>query len=140
MSVSTPDQPRQCVLVVVEDPIAGELIERMLHLAGFSTVLAPTGEQALLQLRAHRRRIDWLVASVSLPGLVDAPILSDEFSTIQPTRTTLLLADPESQSPASGVRTLVSPAEIVGALQALACPPASGLPVVEDGREKILAA
>lgn len=112
MSATTPDPHRPRVLVAVEDPIARELIERMLHLAGFSALSAETGERALLLLRAHRLSVDWLVAGASLPGLVDAAILNDEYRTLHPNRAALFLAAPECASKG------FTAAEIVDALLA----------------------
>jgi len=119
VSISNPNQNRPCVLVAVEDSLARELIAQMLHLAGFSALTAATGERALLQLREHRSAIDWLIASNALPGLVDAPILRDEFATIHPDRAAVLLAAAASHFRPCGP-TLPSAAEVVGQLQALA--------------------
>jgi DNA-binding response OmpR family regulator len=113
----------------VEDPVTRELIAHMLHMAGFTALAAPTGERALVELREHRRAIDWLVASVSLPGLVDAAILRDEFQSLHPARTTLFLSASQHQS--TGPEAPVSPAEVVAQLQALASPAEPTSPVAE---------
>jgi hypothetical protein len=111
--------------------MARELIERMLHLAGFSTLPAPTGERALVQLREHRREVDWLVASVSLPGLVDAAILSDEFRTIHPNRAPLVLAAPE-RAAAAAMAGSVPAGDVVPHLQALVRDHGAELPRGEE--------
>lgn len=137
MSATTLDSPRPHVLVAVADPIARELLGRMLHLAGFTALPAETGERALVLLREHRRAIDWLVAGASLPGLVDAAILNDEFQTVHPARAALLLAAPER--PSAGGPAAFSAAEVVNALQALAGD-GSSVPAVPTARQESLAA
>jgi CheY-like chemotaxis protein len=122
VSVTTPDRGRQWVLVAVEDPISRELVAQMLHLAGFSALLAPTGERALLLLREHRGAVDWLVISLSLPGLVDGPILRDEFQSVHPGRPALLFSASDRDREQRPAETPVpfSPAELVAELQTLA--------------------
>jgi CheY-like chemotaxis protein len=84
---------RPCVLIVEQDAVTRELLEQRLHLAGFATISAETGERALLMLRASRQVIDWLVTNQALPGLVDGGILADEFHVYHPNRAVVFCAD-----------------------------------------------
>jgi hypothetical protein len=142
VSVTTPDTGRQWVLVAMEDPISRELVAQMLHLAGFSALLAPTGERAFLLLREHRGAVDWLVTSLSLPGLVDGPILRDEFESIHPGRRALFFSasDLNREQRPSGGPVPVSPAELVSELQTLARQNAPVEPALETSRAEALAA
>jgi CheY-like chemotaxis protein len=142
VSVTTPDTCRQQVLVAVEDPISRELVARMLHLAGFSALLAPTGERALLLLREHRGAVDWLVTSLSLPGLVDGPILRDEFQSVHPGRPALFFSasDMDRDQHPSGSLVPFSPAELVAELQTLARENAPVEPALESPDAEALAA
>jgi CheY-like chemotaxis protein len=87
------EQNRPCVLVVEQNAVGRELLQRSLHLAGFETLGASTGERALLLLREHGRKIGWLVTSRTLPGLVDRGILADEFHSYHPSRIVLVSAE-----------------------------------------------
>jgi hypothetical protein len=142
VSVTTHDTGRQRVLVAVEDPISRELVARMLHLAGFSALPAPTGERALLLLREHRGAVDWLVTSLSLPGLVDGPILRDEFQSVHPGRPALFFSasDLDRGPLPSPSPVPFSPAELVSELQALARAVAPVESAPETSRAEALAA
>jgi len=117
---STSVQNRPCVLVVEPDAITRDLLQIALERAGFGTISAQTGEHALLVLREQRAAVDWLVTRQTLPGLVDGPVLADEFHVHHPSRPVL------TDAGAAGVRqgtlrtmNLSSPDEIVGEVRAL---------------------
>jgi DNA-binding NtrC family response regulator len=116
---------RACVLVVEPDAITRDLLRIALERAGFELLSAQTGERALLILRERRDTIDWLVTRQVLPGLVDGPMLADEYHTHQPSRPVLV-------GPGSGdvsargsiaVSEPLSPDEIVGRLRTLSAAP-----------------
>ncbi len=104
-----------------------------------AALLALPGARALLELREHRRAIDWLITSTSLPGLVDGAILGDEFRSVHPTRRVLvfstLAGEEEPAAPAA-----LSPAGLIAELQALAGQHSPALPVIEIERVQALAA
>jgi hypothetical protein len=133
---AAPDHHRPCILVAVADAVTREVVAQMLHVAGFAVLDAATGERALLALRERRTGIDWLVAGTGLPGLVDASILGDEFASLHPGRKALLLAEPG----AAAGRALPSPAEVVGALQALLRKERPGEPAAAPEPAQTLAA
>lgn len=81
---------RPAVLVVEPDGITRGLLLNALQRAGFEPVGASSGEGALLLLREGRAAIDWLVTHRSLPGLVDGPVLVDEFRTYHSLRPVLV--------------------------------------------------
>jgi CheY-like chemotaxis protein len=74
------------VFVVEGEPIAREILCDLLKMAGYDTLSAGTGEQALLILVQERGRIDCLFTAIELPGLVDGWMLADEFRTAGATR------------------------------------------------------
>lgn len=124
---STPDQNRPCVLVVEPDAVTRDLLQIALGRAGFETTSAQTGERALLVLREHRAEVDWLVTRQALPGLVDGPMLADEFHTRHPFRPVLIgpgavKCGPVSESGSHKVINLsdpLSPDEVVRKLREL---------------------
>jgi CheY-like chemotaxis protein len=77
------------VLVVDDDPETRESMGEALEQAGFSPILAATGEQGLVRLREWPRRIGWLYTKAELPGLVDGWILAEEFHQAHPSRPVL---------------------------------------------------
>jgi len=124
---STPDQNRPCVLVVEPDPITRDLLQIALERAGFETKSAHAGERALLVLRENRAGVDWLVTRQALPGLVDGPMLADEFHMHPPSRPVLIGPGTVRREPVSepgSHRTIdlsdpLSPDEVVGTLREL---------------------
>ena len=113
------EQNRPCVLVVEQNAIGRELLQQSLHLAGFATVGAGTGERALLLLREHGRAIQWLVTGSTLPGLVDRGILADEFHSYHPSRAVLVSADLTQDRSGPAPVAGLNPGEIVAELKAL---------------------
>jgi DNA-binding NtrC family response regulator len=124
---STPDQNRPCVLVVEPDAITRDLLQIALERAGFETKSAQTGERALLVLREDRAGVDWLVTRQVLPGLVDGPMLADEFHTHHPSHPVLIGPGATRCEPASepgsyraiNLSDPLSPGEVVGQLREL---------------------
>ncbi|RDI50385.1 CheY-like chemotaxis protein [Microvirga subterranea] len=121
------------VLVVADDPITREVLETMLRNGGFGVLSVSSGEGALLLLCQLRERIDWLVTRVSLPGLVDAWLLADEYHQHQARRPVILLSEaiPEAECPSVDA-VFVPPTaawRVVEVLKGLCCSePAQVLP------------
>jgi CheY-like chemotaxis protein len=110
----------QRVLVVDSNPETREQLGAALAQAGFSPVLASTGEQGLVLLRDRSRRIDWLYTKTDLPGLVDGCMLADEFQRAYSGRLVLYGVGPGEKGSVLGRGIVVDgPVKVVEALLAL---------------------
>jgi CheY-like chemotaxis protein len=115
------------VLIVDDDPIAGELLANLLRTGGFQVVPAATGSAGLLTLCRHQAAIEWLVAKVKLPGLIDGWMLADEYHRHHGDRPTVLLFGGETEGadcPAIDAVFIppVSPMRVLETLKALSEP------------------
>ncbi|MBK3394971.1 response regulator [Methylobacterium sp. IF7SW-B2] len=86
-----PDVPRRpgdrpCVLIVEDSYMLLELLVTLCEQHGVATLTASSGEAALMLLREHGARIDWLLTDIRLPGLVDGWSVAEAFRQIQPHR------------------------------------------------------
>jgi CheY-like chemotaxis protein len=111
------------VLVVDDDPVAGELSANLLRTGGFQVVSAATGSTGLLTLCRHQSAVDWLVAKVKLPGLIDGWLLADEYHRHHGDRPAILLSGEMERSECPSVDALfippVSPMRVLETLKAL---------------------
>src|SRR5215207_6444607 len=57
------------ILVVDDEPMVVEVVERYLRREGYAVVAATTGDQALAAARAPGRTPDLIILDVMLPGL-----------------------------------------------------------------------
>lgn len=96
----------QIVLIVEDDAIARAILDQYLRRAGFGTVLAGSGEQALNLLRDPSRAIDWLYTDIKLPGLVDGWVVGAEFHLGHPLRPIVYATADQRHSEARTVRSL----------------------------------
>jgi CheY-like chemotaxis protein len=94
MNPAVTSQPR--ILIVEDEPIARDILTDLLRMAGYETVCAATGEQALLTLMRERDRIDGLFTEIDLPGLVDGWIVAEEFRNARPSGPAVLAGRPRS--------------------------------------------
>ena len=62
-------QGRETILVVDDDPPVVEIARETLELAGYSTLAAATGEQALSLFRENGSRIDLVIMDLGMPGM-----------------------------------------------------------------------
>ncbi|HEY7382308.1 MAG TPA: response regulator [Beijerinckiaceae bacterium] len=92
MNPASTSKPR--ILVVEDEPIARDLLNDLLRMAGFAPVCVGAGEQALLTLRRERGRIDGLFTHIELPGLVDGWIVAEEFRNTRPLGPIVLAGPP----------------------------------------------
>ena len=111
------------VLLVEDDAVTRELTAHVLTAGGFAVEAVPTGERALLALRAERAA-DWLVTKVDLPGLACGRIVADEYRTRRPDRPAILTSDRLAASGASVSGAVAArertPHEVLDVLRALA--------------------
>jgi CheY-like chemotaxis protein len=114
------------VLVVDDDPIAGELFANLLRTGGFQVVSAATGSTGLLTLCNYQSAVGWLVAKVKLPGLIDGWMLADEYHRHHGDRPAILLSDETEQAECPSVDAVfvppASPMRVLEALKALSEP------------------
>lgn len=94
------------LLVVEDDPDLHELIARTARREGFDVVSAYTGEDALALLRNSGASIDWLLADIRLPGLVDGWIVGSEFSFLHPLRPIIYISGQENDSARGAIGSL----------------------------------
>ncbi len=65
-------EPRVCeetILLVEDDAVVRRLAERMLARAGYTVLVAESGEQALRLVEAHRGQIQLLFTDIMMPGM-----------------------------------------------------------------------
>jgi len=74
------------ILVVEDEPVTREIVTRYLQGAGFDTLSALSGEEALEILRSNGPAIDWLLTDINLPGCIDGWIVGAEFHLSYPLR------------------------------------------------------
>ncbi|WP_082171962.1 response regulator [Methylobacterium indicum] len=77
---------RPCVLIVEDSYMLLELLVTLCEQHGIATLTASSGEAALMLLREHGGRIDWLLTDIRLPGLVDGWSVAEAYRQIQPHR------------------------------------------------------
>ncbi len=77
---------RPCVLLVEDSYMLLELLVTLCEQHGLATLTASSGEAALMLLREHGGRIDWLLTDIRLPGLVDGWSVAEAYRQIQPHR------------------------------------------------------
>jgi CheY-like chemotaxis protein len=83
--------PARTVLLVEDDAAVRAVTERMLKRAGYATLRAEHGEQALELARHHQGSIDLLVTDVVMPGL-SGPELAERMRTLRPGIPTLFIS------------------------------------------------
>jgi CheY-like chemotaxis protein len=113
------------ILVVEDEPVTREIVTRYLQGAGFDTLSALSGEEALEILRSNGPAIDWLLTDINLPGCIDGWIVGAEFHLSYPLRSVVYASAfaPRSRAPTAGgvyVPKPYSPAAIVDLLRRLA--------------------
>jgi two-component system OmpR family response regulator len=90
-------KPAGCCLLVVEDDAALQtLVSRVAKRQGFEVVSAYTGEHALSKLRASKGEIDWVLADIRLPGLINGWVVGSEFSLTHPLRPVIYMSGEET--------------------------------------------
>jgi two-component system OmpR family response regulator len=92
------DRAKTRLLVVEDDSDLHELIVRTARREGFDVLSAYNGEDALALLRASEGSIDWLLADIRLPGLVDGWVVGAEFSFVHPLRPVIYISGCENDS------------------------------------------
>jgi DNA-binding response OmpR family regulator len=92
------DKARTRLLVVEDDADLHELIARTARREGFDVLSAYNGEDALTLLRDSEGSIDWLLADIRLPGMVDGWVVGSEFSFVHPLRPVIYISGCESDS------------------------------------------
>ncbi|WP_404294240.1 response regulator (plasmid) [Microvirga sp. RSM25] len=97
------------VLVVDNDPITRELLERVLQTAGCRVLAVPRGNAGLLSLCQQQACIDWLVPRVKLPGLIDGWLLADEYHRHHPDRPVILLSNGIAEAECPSIDALFIP-------------------------------
>lgn len=97
------------VLVIENDPITRELLENILHTAGWRVLAVPTGNAGLLSLCQQQAQIDWLVTRLRLPGLVDGWLLADEYHRHNPDRPVVLLSEEITETDCPSVDAVFVP-------------------------------
>jgi CheY-like chemotaxis protein len=108
---------QESILVVDGNPIFRETLAHRLRAMGYDTVLAETGERALLILRDWDRPIGWLYTRADLPGLVDGWILADEYHRSHAGRTAVVAASAVRQRPSHTVLKEPTPALVSDAVR-----------------------
>jgi two-component system OmpR family response regulator len=91
-------QPKTRLLVVEDDPDLHELIARTARREGYDVLSAYNGEDALALLREANGSIDWLLADIRLPGMVDGWVVGSEFSFLHPLRPVIYISGVENDS------------------------------------------
>ena len=81
--IEVPTSPR--VLVVEDSDILLEAITAVFEAQGLIVLTAESGEAALILLREHGARIDWLFTDIRLPGLIGWTV-ADEYRLSHPLR------------------------------------------------------
>jgi DNA-binding response OmpR family regulator len=84
-----------CLLVVEDDAALQTLVARIAGRQGFEVVSAYTGEHALSRLRASKGEIDWVLADIRLPGLINGWVVGSEFSLTHPLRPVIYMSGEE---------------------------------------------
>lgn len=92
------DKAKTRLLVVEDDADLHELIARTARREGFEVLSAYTGEEALALLRDSKGGIDWLLADIRLPGMVDGWVVGAEFSFVHPLRPVIYISGCENDS------------------------------------------
>jgi len=92
------DKAKTRLLVVEDDADLHELIARTARREGFDVLSAYNGEDALTLLRDSEGSIDWLLADIRLPGMVDGWVVGSEFSFVHPLRPVIYISGCESDS------------------------------------------
>jgi two-component system OmpR family response regulator len=84
-----------CLLVVEDDASIQTLVSRVAGRQGFEVVSAYTGEHALATLRASKGGIDWVLADIRLPGLINGWVVGTEFNLTHPLRPVIYMSGVE---------------------------------------------
>ena len=93
MADSQSKAPR--ILVVEDEPIFHSLVVKVLERAGYKTVSAHNGEEALSMLRRPDEQIDWLLTDIRLAGVIDGWVVGSEFHLRQPFRPVVYMSGVE---------------------------------------------
>ena len=93
MSDPQPTAPR--ILVVEDDAIFHSLVVKVLRRAGYETVSAFNGEEALATLRRPDEQIDWLLTDIRLAGVIDGWVVGSEFHLTRPLRPVVYMSGVE---------------------------------------------
>jgi CheY-like chemotaxis protein len=107
MSFAAPIRPT--VLVVEDYAVTRELLAHVLHTGGFTVSAVSSGAQALLTLCEQRKRIDWLVTGLHLPGLVCGWLLADEYHRHHPMRPVLIVSEAIAETGWPAVDAIIVP-------------------------------
>ncbi|MBK8005107.1 MAG: PAS domain S-box protein [Gemmatimonadetes bacterium] len=117
------------VLVVEDEALVRDLIARTMRRAGYRTLVAPDGQEALALEAAHPGRIDLLVTDVIMPR-VGGRELADRLLARRPDLKILFVSgytneSPVPEAPAEGRAFLqkpFTPTELLGRVRALLAP------------------
>lgn len=96
--MSVQGEAKTRLLIVEDDTDLHELIARTARREGFDVLSAYNGEDALTLLRASNGSIDWLLADIRLPGMVDGWVVGSEFSFMHPLRPVIYISGSTNDS------------------------------------------
>jgi CheY-like chemotaxis protein len=73
------------VLVIDDEPFILEYVRKVLHQAGYATILAENADQALARFEERKGEIDLVLTDIVMPDSIDGLELAARIQRIEPT-------------------------------------------------------
>ena len=73
------------VLVIDDEPFILEYVRKVLHQAGYATILAANADQALARFEERKGEIDLVLTDIVMPDSIDGLELATRIHRIEPT-------------------------------------------------------
>ena len=85
------------VLVIDDEPFILEYVRKVLHQAGYTTLIAESGDQGLAMFEERRAEVDLVLTDIVMPDSIDGLEVANRIQRIDPTVPVLFItgASPE---------------------------------------------
>jgi CheY-like chemotaxis protein len=96
------------VLVIDDEPFILEYVRKVLHQAGYTTLIAESGDQGLAMFETQRSEIDLVLTDIVMPDSIDGLEVANRIHRIDPTVPVLFITgailedDPDTLSLMNG--------------------------------------